>query len=942
MVDVAVQTVPAIHRLTVRPAGDDPRCTVLLQDAIDLGITTLHSVQIQDLVFVRGDVNEHDRRQLQDILVDPLLQEASWNTFHSTTQHVVESALHSGVTDSVAHELHRVAARLGVTIEAVATGKRFELNGALTHTDLDILVGKLLVNPVIENCAIDTAIIPAFADSGTSATSGVSYVSIPSDATDDDLQKLNLQRGLAMDIEELRAVRDHYVSAGAVARDIELESIAQTWSEHCAHKTFRASITLDDGTIIPSLINQLRDTTENIDAPYVVSSFVGNAGIISFVPGTTIALKCETHNHPSAIEPFGGANTGVGGVIRDVLGASHLPIACTNILCFGTPTTQASDLPEGVFHPRRIRAGVIAGIADYGNKIGLPTVAGAVLYDDGYIANPLVYAGCIGVAYRPYHAQAPEPGDRIIVLGGRTGRDGLRGATFSSMTMDATTGDVSGASVQIGDPITEKLLIDVLGRGQDLFRSITDCGAGGLSSAIGEMAQDIGACVELSELPLKYPGLAPWEIWLSEAQERMVVAVQDAGALKEACERFGVEFTDVGFFTGDGRLVVHHGGNVVVDLDLEFLHNGRPQRHMHAVMPSPVRESMTPTQFSTKFGNIDVVDSLKRLLSHPNIASKAAVIHRYDHEIRGATLVRPLIGACADGHADGVVIAEPLDTHGIAIGIGVNPWFGVLDAERMALSVVDEAMRNVVAVGADPDSVALLDNFSWGDPRRSSTLGDLVAAVQGCCDAALAFRAPFVSGKDSLNNEYLGSDGERHSVPPTLVITAIAHVPDAESTVTPDLKASGNLVVLLGNTSLEFGASHLAIVHGVTDAGAVPAFDASAPRRYRLLHRAIRDGLVRACHDIAEGGIAVALAEMAIAGRMGVEMSSKLSVAQLFSESNGRFLLEVSPAHVDTIIERFGDEAIVIGLVTSEQEMRLPNKQIVSIQELCSAWQEIS
>lgn len=305
MVDVAVQTVPAIHRLTVRPAGDDPRCTVLLQDAIDLGITTLRSVQIHDLVFVRGDVTERDRRQLQDILVDPLLQEASWNTFQPTTQHVVESALHSGVTDSVAHELHRVAARLGVTIEAVATGKRFELNGSLTHTDLDILVGKLLVNPVIENCAIDTAIIPAFADSGTSTTSGVSYVSIPSDASDDDLQKLNLQRGLAMDIEELRAVRDHYVSAGAVARDIELESIAQTWSEHCAHKTFRASITLDDGTTIPSLINQLRDTTEIIDAPYVVSSFVGNAGIISFVPGTTIALKCETHNHPSAIEPFG-------------------------------------------------------------------------------------------------------------------------------------------------------------------------------------------------------------------------------------------------------------------------------------------------------------------------------------------------------------------------------------------------------------------------------------------------------------------------------------------------------------------------------------------------------------------------------------------------------------------------------------------------------------
>ncbi len=941
---VAVQNVPAIHRLTVSPTGVDPRCSALMRDAMDLGITTLQSAQISDLIFVRGDVTEQDQRQLEDILVDSLLQQASWGLQGSKSKHVVESTLHSGVTDSVAHELHRVATRLGVAIDAVATGKRFELTGNLTRMDVDILVRKLLVNSVIENCSIDSPIVPAFAQAGPPTPSLVSYVSIPPDASDSELQELNIERGLAMDIEELRAVRNHYASAGAVARDIELESIAQTWSEHCAHKTFRASITLDDSTTIPSLINQLRQTTELIDAPYVVSSFVGNAGIISFVPGTTIALKCETHNHPSAIEPFGGANTGVGGVIRDVLGASHLPIACTNILCFGRPTTRADDLPEGVFHPRRIRAGVVAGIADYGNKIGLPTVAGAVLYDDGYIANPLVYAGCIGVAHRPYNAQVPQTSDRIIVLGGRTGRDGLRGATFSSMTMDATTGDVSGASVQIGDPITEKLLIDVLGRGQDLFRAITDCGAGGLSSAIGEMAQGIGACVELSELPLKYPGLAPWEIWLSEAQERMVVAVDEAGvaALQETCERFGVEFTDVGFFTGTNRLVVQHDGDVVVDLDLDFLHDGRPQRHMSAVMPTPFRELMTREQFIKTFGDIDVVDSLKRLLAHPNIASKAAVIHRYDHEIRGATLVRPLIGARTDGHADGVVIAEPLDHHGIAIGIGVNPWFGALDAERMALSVVDEAMRNVVAVGADPDSVALLDNFSWGNPRRPSTLGDLVAAVKGCCDAAMTFQAPFVSGKDSLNNEYLGSDGERHSVPPTLVITAIAHVPDVAATVTPDLKAVGNLVVLIGRTDLEFGASHLAMVHGVADAGAVPAFDPSALDRYRLVHKAMRDGLVSACHDVAEGGIAVAIAEMAMAGRLGVNMSSDLVKEQLFSESNSRFLLEVAPTNVDTLLKRFGDSSVVIGIVTQEQKLQFSSDEGVFIDELLDIWQRVS
>ena len=299
---------------------------------------------------------------------------------------------------------------------------------------------------------------------------------------------------------------------------MELETIAQTWSEHCAHKTFRAIITTDGGVTRPSLINQLRESTETIAAPYVVSSFVGNAGIISFTPGRTLALKCETHNHPSAIEPFGGANTGVGGVIRDIMGAQHTPIACTNILCFGPPDTDPLTLPQGVFPPRRTRDGVIDGIADYGNKIGLPTVAVAVLYDPGYTANPLVYAGCIGSSTTFVDQVAPHPCDRIVVLGGRTGRDGLRGATFSSMTMDATTGDVSGASVQIGDPITEKLVIDLLNDAQHLYRAITVCGAGGLASAIGERAGGVGARVELRHDPLKNPSFAPWVIGLSEVQ----------------------------------------------------------------------------------------------------------------------------------------------------------------------------------------------------------------------------------------------------------------------------------------------------------------------------------------------------------------------------------------------------------------------------------------
>lgn len=340
-------------------------------------------------------------------------------------------------------------------------------------------------------------------------------------------------------------------------------------------------------------MRQLRGCTDAIDAPFVRSSFVGNAGILGYTPGVTVAVKAETHNHPSAIEPFGGSNTGVGGVIRDVMGAAHHPIAITDILCFGPTDFPAHQLPEGVLHPRLIESGVVAGVADYGNKIGLPTVAGAVLYDPGYLANPLVYAGCIGVAHEgAWQLPGPQPGDLVVVMGGRTGRDGLRGATFSSATMDATTGDVAGASVQIGDPITEKLLIDVMRECIGLYTAVTDCGAGGLSSAVGEMAEGVGADVDVALAPLKYPGLRPWEVWLSEAQERMVFAVppMHLSAVVDLCTRHGVEAVSLGAFTGDGVLRVRSGDLTVLELDTHFLHDGRPQRTMNAVMPAPVRD----------------------------------------------------------------------------------------------------------------------------------------------------------------------------------------------------------------------------------------------------------------------------------------------------------------------------------------------------------------
>ena len=924
------------HRLTIRTLDRDPRAAALIDAAAHLGIHVPESIGVADLVFIEGALTDDDRKRLRTVLVDPLLQHGSWELPSSSG---VEITFLPGVTDTAADAVRHAAEQLGITIDGAATGRRVEFAEAVDPATADAIVRRLVANPVIERWHHGAIDPPQVADSPSART--VETIPIR-DLDDAGLAALNDERSLYLDVEELSELRDEYQRLGRDITDIEIEVFAQTWSEHCAHKTFRAAIDVEgepdgDRSVAP-LLAQLRECTESIDAPFVRSAFVGNAGVIEFSAGTTIALKAETHNHPSAVEPFGGANTGVGGVIRDVLGIAHRPVAVTDILCFGPADLPMDELPDGALHPRRIRDGVSDGVADYGNKIGLPTVAGAILYDPAYTTNPLVFAGCIGTApSRPLH-DGPFPGDRVVVIGGATGRDGIRGATFSSATMDATTGEVAGASVQIGDPIVEKLLIDALVGAEDLYTAITDCGAGGLSSAIGEMAEGVGADVELDLVPRKYPGLDPWEVWLSEAQERMVVAVppQHLDAVRARCARVGVELADLGTFTGLGQLVVRSGGTVVADIDTTFLHDGRPQRRMTAIPPTPNRADLVGRTVS------DPVATLLALLAHPNIASKAATIHRYDHEILGATVVRPLVGAAGDGPADGVVLADPSSADGIAVGIGVNPWYGLHDAEAMAYAVVDEAIRNVVAVGADPDRIALLDNFSWGDPRRETTLGELVQAVEGCCGAARMYNAPFVSGKDSLNNEYVGSDGQRHAVPPTLVITAVAHVPDADHCITPDLADGGNVLLLIGETDTHFAGSHLDQVLGAPKSvGVAPPPVPEAPDDYRHLHAAIRAGLVESCHDVSEGGLAVTVAEMCIAGRRGAvidELPHDDLATALFAESCGRLVVEVQPRRVSAFMKVMDGRAQRIGTVSDDATLTIGDLEPVPLQSLVDAF----
>lgn len=951
----------------------DGRAIELLDQVRQLGLAGISRVWVSTLYFVRGELSPSQVRQLaESLLVDPIVEDFRYGLVEhrdsESHEQVVEVGFHPGVTDSVAENLLRRAHQMGIhSLEAAATGTRYRFEGNVTPEDLRQIACQLLANEVIQHFTLGP-LEPTFVPRAQ-PSADVEVIPIRS-ADDQQLQSISRERVLSLSLTEMQVIRDEFRRLGRDPTDVELETLAQTWSEHCQHKTFKTTIRyvarggipryLPSGMrpsegeeIITGLLRSyIQAATEQLARPWVRSAFVDNAGVIALDGGWEVSFKVETHNHPSALEPFGGANTGVGGVIRDIIGVSARPIAVTDILCFGPPDLPATEVPPGTLHPARVARGVIAGIEDYGNKMGIPTVSGAILYDPGYISNPLVYCGCVGLAPQGRHRRNPRPGDLCVALGGRTGRDGLHGATFSSAELTHQTGQTVGSVVQIGDPITEKILLEAVLRARDegLYTAITDCGAGGFASAVGEMGREIGAEVDLSDVPLKYPGLRPWEIWLSEAQERMVLAVppENLPRLAEICEGLDVEWTVLGRFTDSGRLRVHYQGQLVADLDMAFLHNGWPRTPLAAEwIPPTFPEPELPE-------TVELTPILLAMLSHPDVASKESVIRRYDHEVQGATVVKPLVGAENDGPSDGVVL-RPLELpgwQGLALGVGICPHYGKIDPYAMAWAAVDEAMRNVVAVGADPDRVALLDNFCWGNPHLPDRLGALVRAVQGCHDAALAYGAPFISGKDSLNNEYVDPAGQKRSIPPTLLISSLGVVPDVRQAVTMDLKAPGDLIYLVGETRPELGGSLYYRLYGALG-NRVPLPRPQSIETMRVLHQAIRHGWVQACHDLSEGGLAVAAAEMAMAGRLGLELDISVVRANgldrddlvLFSESSGRFLVEVSPEYAPLFEDIMSGHPVYrIGFVIPEGWLRVRGStgQMVihcPLEHLLRAWQ---
>jgi len=947
-----------MHRVEIRlkPYLSDARGLSLVKDIHDLGITTVSDVRVVDIYWLDADLIP-DKLDLicHRLLADPVTQDyrcepgPSDESGIGNDYHTVEVTYNAGVADPVEDTIMKAVLDLGVEdVSGVKTAKRYLIQGQLNTRQLETICSRLLVNPIIQHIVKPEQ--PVF-PKNPQYSFKLTRIDILGDA---GLAEVRKQFSFTED--ELQTIIAYFQGQGRKPTDAELETLFQTWSEHCVHKTFKGSIKFDGLTIDNLLKSTIMKVTEELKRPWCLSVFEDNAGVIDFDGRWALCFKVETHNHPSAVEPYGGAATGIGGVVRDPLGTGlgAKPILNTDVFCFAPPDFPYEKLPRGVLHPRRIFKGVRAGVADYANRLGIPTLNGAILFDERYIANPLVFCGTLGLLPKNQaHQGRQQVGDLVVVVGGRTGRDGIHGVTFASEQLTEESRAVSYSSVQIGNPIVEKKLIDVLLQARDrrLYRRITDCGGGGLSSAVGEMATETGVRVDLDKVALKYAGLTYSEIWVSESQERMVLAVSP-DCIDELLSLFAsedVEAAVIGEFTNDRRLRLFYHGNLVCNLDMEFLHHGLPQMKMEAVWEQPHHTEPDFTQPP------DLGRDLLTILGSFNVCSKEWVIRQYDHEVQGGSVLKPLVGRNNDGPGDAAIIKPILDSEmGVIVANGINPRYGEIDPYWMAASAIDEALRQVVAVGGNLKRVALLDNFSWGNTSRPDMLGALVRAAQACYDMAIAFETPFISGKDSLNNEFQ-YEGKTISIPHTLLISAVSIMEDSSCAVSMDFKQAGDLVYIVGTTQNELGGSEYFRSRGFIGNSVPEVNPHLAKELMDRLSTATEKGLVRACHDCSDGGIGVAVAEMAFAGGLGTSINMEsIPLGEsmerddfiLFSESNSRFLVEVTPDNKDEF-ERVmnGIGLAAIGRVTDSEVLQiygLKGDRVVSksLGELKEAWQK--
>ncbi len=915
-----------------------------------LSITSITKVETVKIYRLEGCT-----KKTVDTLTHKVLAEQTHQSFSinkpSPTSNIkkVEVGYKPGVMNPEIASLLKSAKDLGINdIKAAATSYEYHFYGNTTQEQLDHILDRLLINKTVQRVILHP---PETLD----IEGNIGDINIIKLRTmsDEHLVQCSKDLALFLKLHEMRAIVDYFKLINRDPYDAELETIAQTWSEHCMHKTFKSPLEVDGQKKEP-LYKRLKSTAQKYyktNDLEVVSAFEDNAGVIAFYEDHGVMAKVETHNSPSAIEPYGGAATGSGGVFRDIMGTGKgaKVIASTDMFCFAPPTMHADELPPGCLHPKYLLQKVVSGVRDYGNRMGVPTNNGSVHFHKDFRAKPTVIVGAYGIApIKDCKKGAPQPGDIIFTVGGKTGRDGIHGATFSSGQMTSDTKSIHASAVQIGNPIEEKRMADALliCRDNNLIRAITDCGAGGFSSAVGEMGEKSGARVYLEKAPLKYQGLAPWEIWVSESQERMVCAVapEHAEQFATICAEHNVQATNIGHFTDTQKLHVTHNENTVCDLEMAFLHDGHPLQ---------VRVAQNPNITSN---NIDISKQKDlnkvfcKVMAHPNVCSKEPIVRQYDHGVQGTNTLAPYAGVKHNGPNDAAVLMPLLGKpYGLIISHGMHPVLNRLNPYKGALWAVAECLSNLVAVGGDYQQTALIDNFIWPYPDEHF-LWSLDQAIEACVDAMDAFQIPFISGKDSLSSTYKWPGGKKLHIPPVLCISAFGNIANVAHTISADFKASNSLIVLVGelDAAAMGGSAYQEIVTG-SESGNVPNVQLhNLPERFATMHKLIQQKIITSCHDISEGGIAAALAEMCFGGNVGATINLDTFAQEradfiLFNETAGCFLAEIAPEKYKDGM--FGDVPhIVLGKTTHEAQIKAKHKTASIIDIACAtllkAWQQ--
>lgn len=977
----------------------------VLGNVVQRQIFADHNIDVGTVRSVRGylirsqyDSDEIEPR-VQDIFSDPIIEYGATNTsllenknfFPLPPSLTVTVGFKPGVTDNPG-----AAANDGFKILFPEGPSSISTYISYAFLDLPDSIDVEWLASTLYNGLIEKAILTTKSQLESGQATSLSYPERPSiqrqppaiidlELTDEELIRLSTEGLLALNLNEMQTIRNHYrdeptrTSRQAVGispnapTDVELECLAQTWSEHCKHKIFASKIhhidtETNENSIIDSLfkthiMKPTHDMAKEVD--WLLSVFHDNSGVIAWNDDWSVCMKAETHNSPSALDPYGGAMTGIVGVNRDILGTGlgARPIANTDVFCFGPPN-WSGELPSTLFHPSRVLRGVHAGVRVGGNESGIPTINGSIVFDERFIGKPLVYCGTIGLMPRRLadgresHEKNPTPGDLVYMVGGRVGSDGIHGATFSSLEL---TDESPSSAVQIGDPITQKKMVDMLLEARDacLITCTTDNGAGGLSSSIGEMAEYTNGCeIDLGKVPLKQEGLSSWEILVSESQERMTVAIapEDKDAFEKLALLHEVEATQVATFTNSGYFHVKHDENTVAYLPIEFLHDGVPQLELESEWAPPQHDAFNPP------ADIDHTVLLNEMLARPNIASKETWVRQYDHEVIAQTVVKPFVGVERDGPGDAGLIA-PIhgESQGLVVSCGIAPRYSDIDAGAMVAASIDEAVRNAVCVGVDIDKMAGLDNFCWPDPIESEKtpdgkfkLAQLVRANRELERVCRAYRLPCVSGKDSMKNDY-GVWPNKISIPPTMLFSLFGNQPDVRRTATSNFKNHGERIYLVGTTFDELGASEVAFhlkergdANGI--GGNVPLLPKPEAQLavYRKLSTSIQSGLIRTAHDCSEGGLAVALAEMCIGGRCGAivdidGIGPGNSFSRMWSESLGRIVVTVSAEHELDFVEKMsGADIHLIGMVSTSSELLIEDGYDtliqVEIDEITQSW----